>query len=122
MRRGVAGDNACKEWQKNPTLESGTTLFQRWYLIARQIVKLADDLRNSANDIRAGAFEDASVLIGDIILASDDDDDYDDYNAVMYTANITEARKLLNSLIKVKSELDAALALRHETSLKEPNK
>lgn len=119
MRRGVAGDIACKSWQENPTLECGTTPFQRWYLIVRQIAKLADDLRNSANDIRAGAFEDASVLIGDSILDSDDDDD--NYYEEMYTVNITEARNLLNSLIDVKSRLDAALVLRHETSLREPN-
>lgn len=109
MRRGIAGDIACKSWQENPTLECGTTPFQRWYLIARQIVKLADDLRNSANDIRAGAFEDTSVLIGDIILDSDDDDD--NYYEEMYTVNITEARNLLNSLIDVKSRLDAALLM-----------
>ena len=107
MKRGEAAEKACKAWQENPTLECGTTPLQRWYLITRQIVRLAEELRDNADNVKIGAWKDSSVLFGDNLLDAGDEDYYEE----MYTVYILEARNLLNCLIEVKSKLDAALLM-----------
>ena len=116
MYKGEAIGLACSAWLENPILERNASPIQRWYFIASHIVRLAERVRDAADDVRTGALRDARVLFdGDTLVLSDEE-----YNEEMYTVNISEARELLTSFTEVKRVHDEALELLNAQKKRRP--